>query len=95
MPHGLYVSGLDEKDRHTAAGPGRSSTFWFPVKETKAPDAGGLMRIVRLKSTLPPALAPWLRVSEISARPLPTLLDQRIEAETAVLIARGADCNAR
>jgi hypothetical protein len=32
----------------------RPSTFWVPVQKTKAPDAGGLMRIVRLKRTLPP-----------------------------------------
>jgi hypothetical protein len=33
------------------------------LKEHTSPRCGGLMRIVRLKSTLPPALAPWLRGS--------------------------------
>jgi hypothetical protein len=33
------LSSLGLINRHLAAGPGRSSTFWFPVKETKAPDA--------------------------------------------------------
>jgi hypothetical protein len=36
------LSSLGLINHHTATGRGRSSTFWFPVKETKAPDAGAL-----------------------------------------------------
>jgi hypothetical protein len=34
------LSSLGLINRHTAAGRGRSSTFWVPVQKTKAPDAG-------------------------------------------------------
>jgi hypothetical protein len=48
----------------------RPSTFWVPVQKTKAPDAGGLMRIVRLKRTLPPDAGGLMRIRRLK-RTLP------------------------
>jgi hypothetical protein len=48
----------------------RPSTFWVPVQKTKAPDAGGLMRIVRLKRTLPPDAGGLMRIVRLK-RTLP------------------------
>jgi len=48
----------------------RPSTFWVPVQKTKAPDAGGLMRIVRLKRTLPPDAGGLKRIRRLK-RTLP------------------------